>query len=59
MTNEEFYAEALLIALPIADAAIEPSQSKKRDGIAALAHEYAAASTAVFKRNRESFQGVS
>jgi hypothetical protein len=52
MTTEEFYARALLAAFPIADAATKTSQSTTTS----LAHDYAAALTAVFKRNRKSFQ---
>jgi hypothetical protein len=55
MKNEEFYAQALLVALPIANAEIPPSKSKSREGIASLAHEYAAALTNAFKRNRKTF----
>jgi hypothetical protein len=51
MTTEEFYARALLAALPIADAASKPSQSTT----STLAHDYAAALTHVFKRNRKTF----
>ena len=56
MTTKEFYARALLAAFPIATAVSTPNQFKTKDGTASLAHEYAAALTAVFKRNRESFQ---
>jgi hypothetical protein len=53
METEEFYAHALLSALPsvIIKNNMEPSQAT----IAALAHEYAAALTETFKRNRNTY----
>lgn len=56
MTTKEFYAHALLAAFPIADAVTKSSESQTKDGIASLAHDYAVALTAVFTRNRKTFQ---
>jgi hypothetical protein len=55
MTNEEFYARALLAALPLAFDANKPSQTTTRDAIASLAHEYAAALTAAYRKSRKLF----
>jgi hypothetical protein len=43
MTSEEFYAQALLAALPIAVDAPESSQLSRKEHTAGIAHEYAAA----------------
>ena len=52
MTTEEFYAEALLAALPIA---IEKHLHDKKSEAISFAHEYAALLTETFKRNRNTY----
>jgi hypothetical protein len=53
MTTEEFYAHALLAALPIA---IERQPHDQKSEAISFADEYAALLTETFKRNRHSYQ---
>jgi hypothetical protein len=56
MTTEEFYAQALLAALPVA---VEKSPFDARTGkskVTEFAHEYAALLTDTFQRNRKTYQ---
>jgi hypothetical protein len=56
MTTEEFYAHALVAALPVA---VEKSPFDARAGkskVTEFAHEYAALLTQTFKRNRETYR---
>jgi hypothetical protein len=52
MTTEEFYAQALLAALPLA---IEKSLHDKKSEAISFANEYAALLTETFKRNRNTY----
>jgi hypothetical protein len=54
MTTEEFYAQALLVALPVA---IEKNlhHDQKSEAIS-FANEYADLLTETFKRNRHTYQ---
>ena len=53
MTTEEFYAHALLAALPIA---IERQPHDKKSEAISFADEYAALLTQTFKSNRKTYQ---
>ena len=53
MTTEEFYAHALLAALPIA---IERQPHDKKSEAISFANEYADLLTETFKRNRHTYQ---
>jgi hypothetical protein len=56
MTTEEFYADALLAAFPVAT---EKSGFDARGGkskVVEFAHEYAALLTETFKNNRHTYQ---
>jgi hypothetical protein len=54
MTAEEFYAQALIAAFPVA-VGKSPSRFGKEQ-IMELAHEYASLSTQTFKGNRGTFE---
>ena len=53
MTNEEFYAQALIAALPIAFEEHKPSTTVARMDIARTANEYAEALVAMFEARQE------
>jgi hypothetical protein len=53
MTTQEFYAHALLAALPIA---IERQPHDKKSEAISFAHEYADLLTQTFKSNRKTYQ---
>lgn len=61
MTTEEFYASALIAALPYAQTVNPASRSltsvpgECEKTVAENAHQYAAALTAVFEQNRRSY----
>jgi|HubBroStandDraft_4_1064222.scaffolds.fasta_scaffold2733366_1 hypothetical protein len=56
MSTEEFYGQALLAAFPIAVRESNFDKARQKAESCALAHEYAAELTQVFKKNRGSFE---
>jgi len=53
MTSEDFYARALLAALPIAVEENKPSTTVERKDIAKTAHEYAEALVSLFEERQK------
>src|SRR5271165_5173959 len=55
MTTEEFYASALIAALPHAQTEAEPAGEHERM-VTEIAHQYADALTRVFEQNRRNYR---